>query len=246
MFCPQCGHEHTAERAERVRFCTNCRFPLSGVKELLQADASAPQDESQGRKYFPLRQQDITLGALLMLVGACKAFLLTLAVTPAHNQLTFGLLFAALALAMIQLIAQLTPRQRGLSLGATLLFLATVVAFVAAAATNGMAGLLVAAIALPVILCWLRLTRMVSRFFFAKAEEPEPLHHAPAQLAATGKNGMLAAAVHFAPVVVTARADAGSLAAGLQSRPDPQPVERAAALPSVTENTTELLRSKRQ
>ncbi|MGH9848073.1 MAG: hypothetical protein ACREEM_56030, partial [Blastocatellia bacterium] len=72
MFCPQCGN---GIASDRVRFCTRCSFPISPMKEFLTTEASKGESEEE-KKFYPLRQRDISLGAGLMLVGALKAFLL--------------------------------------------------------------------------------------------------------------------------------------------------------------------------
>lgn len=59
MFCPYCGNEISSER---MRFCTQCSFPLTTVKELVEADAQKCKPDEE-KKNYPLRQQDISLGA---------------------------------------------------------------------------------------------------------------------------------------------------------------------------------------
>jgi hypothetical protein len=51
MFCPHCGNEILSER---VRFCTRCSFPLTTVKELVEAEAAKSKAE-EGKKNCPLR-----------------------------------------------------------------------------------------------------------------------------------------------------------------------------------------------
>ena len=72
MFCPQCGAEIASDR---VRFCTHCRFPIGSMKEFIVTEAAKIEAE-EGKKIYPPRQRDITLGAGLMLVGVFKVFLL--------------------------------------------------------------------------------------------------------------------------------------------------------------------------
>jgi hypothetical protein len=63
MFCPQCGHELSSDR---VRFCTKCRFPIGSIKEFIAMEA-ARQDHGadEEKRFSPLRQIDITVGATL-------------------------------------------------------------------------------------------------------------------------------------------------------------------------------------
>lgn len=67
MFCPQCGHELSSDR---VRFCTKCRFPVGSIKEFTaMEDARREHDADEEKRFSPLRQIDITVGASLMIVG---------------------------------------------------------------------------------------------------------------------------------------------------------------------------------
>jgi len=49
MFCPHCGYEVTSER---VRFCTQCRFPISSLKEFL-ATETAKYEVEEAKRSFP-------------------------------------------------------------------------------------------------------------------------------------------------------------------------------------------------
>ncbi len=161
MYCPRCGHEPN----ESLRFCSRCGFQLDEVKNIL---VSKPEAEP-GAKMLPLRQFDINLGAGLTLVGALKAYFLpSLLSARSAEESLIGLYFLAAGFAIFLLVCHLSPRQRGLSLGATLMFLGSMVA-ASAASFFGIAGLLtVAAILIPLILFWLPLLRGASRFFLEK------------------------------------------------------------------------------
>src|SRR5262245_42673407 len=100
MFCPQCSAEIASDR---VRFCTHCRFPVGSMKEFIAAETSKGADEEQ-QKVYPLRQRDINLGAGLMLIGALKAILASMATHGfKYTEITvlllvLGMLFSALIL----------------------------------------------------------------------------------------------------------------------------------------------------
>src|SRR5262245_23360460 len=117
MFCPLCSNEILSERA---RFCTRCSFPLAPVKELVETEVAKSKAEEEKKKY-PLRQQDISLGAGLMILGLLIS-ILTLFVIPGPDReilpLAFGLFFSATLM-----YSQSSPRYRGLTLGATMIFL---------------------------------------------------------------------------------------------------------------------------
>jgi hypothetical protein len=170
MFCPQCGAEIASDR---VRFCTHCRFPVGSVKEFIVTEVTKSQAEDE-KKHYPLRQRDITLGAGLMLVGALKALFLCLANNGPKVEnagifmFALGLLFSAMLM-----FSQLSPRQRGLTVGATLVFITSLLAIPAGFATDGLGLLLVPAMFLPLILLWTRIMRAFMRIFFDKEVLPE-------------------------------------------------------------------------
>src|SRR5215471_17982009 len=107
MFCPQCGAEIASDR---VRFCTHCRFPVSAMKEFIASETSK-NDAEEEKKFYPLRQRDINLGAGLMLIGALKAILASVATYGFKETdidvflFVLGLLFSA-----VILFSQLSPR----------------------------------------------------------------------------------------------------------------------------------------
>jgi hypothetical protein len=204
MYCPKCGHEIQ----ESVRFCSRCGFDLRQIKESLSSDPSA--------KLLPLRQMDINIGAALVLIGAIKALFFGSAV----GESDFGLVFLAAGFAVFLLISQLSSRFRGLSLGATLMFIGSLIALLS---TNlfGMAGLLVAVILIPLILLWLPLTRAATKFFFEKESNAEESRSSVA-----GKESPAALPAAQTPVNL---------------KPQPMITAEIVPAPSVTENTTKLL-----
>ncbi|HVF89495.1 MAG TPA: hypothetical protein VNH22_05475 [Blastocatellia bacterium] len=119
-----------------------------------------------------LRQMDINIGAGVMLIGALKAALwVSLSSGPRGEAFILGMLVLSVGFAVVLLLSQLSPRQRGLTLGATLMFLGSLVAAVAGG-TLGPAGIaLIAAVLIPLILFWQRFSGIVMRGFFDR-EDP--------------------------------------------------------------------------
>jgi len=233
MFCPQCSAEIASDR---VRFCTHCRFPVGSVKEFIVTEVTKSQAEDE-KKHYPLRQRDITLGAGLMLIGALKALFLGLANHGPKFESAAIFLFALGSLFSAMLMfSQLSPRQRGLTVGATLVFIASLLAIPAGFATDGVGLLLVPAIFLPIILFWAKIVRAFMRIFFDKEALPEKKIYVPPQ-----------PAPHM-PMLV---APSASALPSAQNAPAVEPTtnrmkEAEIVRPfSVTENTTEMLKNKR-
>jgi hypothetical protein len=230
MFCPQCGAEIASDR---VRFCTHCRFPVGAMKEFIATEASKNEAEEE-KKFYPLSQRDITLGAGLMLIGALKAILASMAFHGSRYSEISGFLFVlGLLFSVVILFSQLSPRQRGLTFGATIIFLGSLVGLVAGMAIGATPGMLFAlSISLVVSLFWMRLAQMFMRIFFDKEVAPEKKVSAHPQPA---------------PNLVAAFASALQSA---QDAPDVEPTtnrikEAEMAMPfSVTENTTETLKNR--
>jgi|SRR5215813_5873454 len=193
MFCPQCGNEILSERA---RFCTRCSFPLTTVKELVVTEAAKSNAEEE-KKNYPLRQQDISLGAGLMIIGLIKA-MVVLSALAGHSRdhelfmltLTLGLFFSAALM-----FSQLSPRQRGLTLGATMIFLGSLIGVVAGLVGGGPPALLtIVGICLLISLFWVRLSGAFTRIFFDKElthESPNPPPHQPVFKAANTAQPLL-------------------------------------------------------
>src|SRR5262245_60881665 len=158
MFCPHCGNEILSERA---RFCTRCSFPLTTVKELVVTEAAKSRAEEE-KKNYPLRQQDISLGAGLMIIGLISAIATQLGFAngggPAREllaiTLALGLFFSATLM-----LSQLSPRQRGLTLGATMIFLGSLIGVFAGLAGGGPPALfIIVGISLLISLFWVQLS----------------------------------------------------------------------------------------
>ncbi|HKQ78524.1 MAG TPA: hypothetical protein VJ810_32800 [Blastocatellia bacterium] len=169
MFCPQCSAEIASDR---VRFCTHCRFPVGAMKEFIVTEAAKIEPEEE-KKFYPLRQRDITLGAGLMFLGAIKALLLMRTLTNHDLPAGFGahLFLLSLIFGAFLLFSQLSPRQRGLTTGATLIFLGSVLSWLPALTglwTDPPVLLLIPVLLTPIILFLVKLMRAFMRIFFDK------------------------------------------------------------------------------
>jgi Na+-transporting methylmalonyl-CoA/oxaloacetate decarboxylase gamma subunit len=130
------------------------------------------------------------------------------------------------------LFSQLSPRQRGLTVGATLIFIASLLALLAGFATEGAGVLFVAAVLLPIILLWTRLARAFMRIFFDKEIKPEKNAYVPPQPAIN-------------PVNLSASALPPVRSESVPAPHTNRMKEAGVAEPfSVTENTTEMLKNK--
>jgi hypothetical protein len=208
MFCPGCGQQPASDR---IRYCTSCGFALNKLTDFLSDEVPTNT-----------RQFDITLGAGLMLVGTIKAILLTLAIGGPHwDGATTGLFLLAAFYGVLQMFFQLSPRQKGLSLGATLLFLTSLVALPASYLGDGFGALLVGVVALPLILFWSRLAQAFTKLFFEKKEAGDHTRSLPARSVAV----LQPSPNHIQAEVETQRMKSAAIA---------QPA-------SVTESTTGLL-----
>lgn len=161
MHCPQCGQQPPAEQ---TRFCTHCGFALGGLKDFM----------TTGLQPGSARQRDITLGAGLMLVGIIKASLLGLPFGGPTDHIAISAFGASAFFGLLQLFFQLSPRQKGLSLGATLMFLAGLAAFLAAIPTEGFGAIAIAVVAIPMILFWQKLAAGFRKTFFDKTDITTP------------------------------------------------------------------------
>jgi hypothetical protein len=225
MFCPQCGAEIASDR---VRFCTHCRFPVGSMKEFIVTEAAKIEAE-EGKKFYPLRQRDITLGAGLMLIGGLKALFLAISNHGSTTEDIMIFLFALGSLfSALLMFSQLSPRQRGLTIGATLMFIGSLLALPAGFATGGVGLLFVAAIFLPIILLWAKITRAFMRIFFDKEVLPEKKVSQPALNPAAASAPALPSAQNSSDVELTTN----------------RMKEAEIVVPlSVTENTTKTLTS---
>jgi hypothetical protein len=210
MFCPGCGQQPASDR---IRYCTHCGFALKQLTDFLSNEAPPTTT----------RQFDITLGAGLMLVGTLKMalFALTTGDTIWGEAWAVGLLLLGLFYGVLQLFFLLSPRQRGLSLGATLMFLSSLAVLPVTAVFHGLGAILVGVVAIPLILFWSRLAQAFYKLFFEKKEPAVESHRLPTQPPAI-----------LEPVKSVTQAEVETQRM--------KPVGVASAL-SITENTTGLL-----
>jgi hypothetical protein len=128
-------------------------------------------DIAEEKRFSPLRQIDITVGALLMIVGVIISLITALAL---NNKWLFAgaatfLSMLGSVFGLILLVLKSSPRRRGLNMGAALVFICSLIATIFAQQTEGMSFLIIAAIAIPVILMWAR----IARFFFDFDTKPQ-------------------------------------------------------------------------
>jgi hypothetical protein len=224
MFCPHCGYEVTSER---VRFCTQCRFPISSLKEFL-ATERAKYDSEEAKQSFPLRQLDINVGAALMIVSVIIS--LTIAINTGKwyfEGLTFFALVYGSLFCLFLVFSRFTPRRRGLTIGAILVSIANLTATIFADMTEGISFLIVALIVIPLILLWTRIVR----FFF-----DVDTRHAGSELNAAApffNAAGISAGYALPQAQIPATADLNTQ----QVKKEEEDVRF-----SVTENTTELLK----
>jgi len=143
MFCPKCGQQVF----NQVRFCTGCGFRLTTVRQLLgDGDES---DEAKSLDHpLRLRRKDLNLGAAAMYLGTLLALFVAVFYGGAHQQGSLEGLFAmssaviwdfltnAAVLALLLVGFRFSTRQRDLSLGATLLFICSILTGFAVPALN--------------------------------------------------------------------------------------------------------------
>jgi len=230
MFCPQCSAEIASDR---VRFCTHCRFPVGLMKEFIATETSK-NDAEEEKKFYPLRQRDINLGAGLMLIGALKSILASMASSGSRDHEIAVFLFAlGLLFSAVIMLSQMSPRQRGLTLGATIIFAGSLLGILAGLAGGAFPGMFFGiSVSLVVSLLWTRLARVFMRIFFDKDVAPEKK-----------------ASSNTTPALNLAAASASALPSA-QNAPDVEPTtnrmkEAEIAIPfSVSENTTRTLKSE--
>lgn len=223
MYCPKCGYQ---QPSDAFRFCSRCGLQLGSVKELIApGDATSTGEPRPQSGLSPLRQIDINIGAGVMLFGAIKSALIaSLSRGPGDESIILGLLAFSAGFAVLLLIFQLSPRQRGLTLGATLMFVGSLVAAVASG-PFGLAGIAaVAAFLIPLVLFWRCLSGAFMREFFDQK---------PAT--AKGEAGLPG----DKPVLIEAAPVQGVYNAPVRAGDTDSELKLSAS--SVTENTTELL-----
>lgn len=221
MYCPKCRHQ---QATDNVRYCSRCGFQLDHVRELLASeDAGEPAVSLEDVRRGRLRQVDILIGAAFMLIGAIKAVIVfDWFMGPGNNDILIGLFTFCFGFAIFLLFVQLSHRQRGLTLGATLMFLGALAALPMTEIFGGESVILLAAILFPLIILWTRLARLFMRIFFGAEERAERI--APS-LPGQAIDKSLMPAAYSISVAGSKRVTTSDLA---------QP-------PSVTEDTTSLL-----
>jgi len=175
MFCPQCSNEILSERA---RFCTRCSFPLATVKELVETEAAKSRAEEE-KKDYPLRQLDISLGSGLMIIGLIIAEVAKAYFRGGYEHepfvltLTLGMFFSG-----VLMFSRLSPRQSGLTLGATIIFLGSLIGIRVGLAFEQFPALLtIVGIFLLISLFWVPLSGALTRLYSDK----EPVRVSPNQ-----------------------------------------------------------------
>jgi len=181
MFCPLCSNEILSEQS---RFCTRCSFPLSKVKEVVETEVAKSKAEEEKKKY-PLRQKDISLGAGLMILGLIVSILINMfpfwrgVLGSLVITIALGLFFSATLM-----FSQSSPRHRGLTVGATMIFIGYLIGTVVGLAS----GIAPAWTTLPIVgifflisLFWARLLGVFSRLFFDTESVRESPNHTSLQ-----------------------------------------------------------------
>ncbi len=187
MFCPHCSNEILSERAQ---FCTRCSFPLAKLKELVETEAAKSKAE-EGKTNYPLRQLDVSLGAGLMIIGLIQAILVMMigflggegrTHEPFVITLALGVFFSAMLM-----LSQLSPRHRGLTVGATMIFLGSLIGIAVGLAAGSpgtppaMFLFAIVGIFLLISSFWVRLSSAFTRLFSDKEPVRESPNHAPLQ-----------------------------------------------------------------
>ena len=144
MYCPRCGHQALSDE---LRFCSYCGLKLLVVKAAIaeSEDLTAPETKaltSETQKTQQSRQRDINLGVILMFGGVLLSAFVAgtngLGLGRQKGALLLGVFYFSLIIfskPITKLIRKLlswqdegnvTGSQKGLGLGATLMFLSTV------------------------------------------------------------------------------------------------------------------------
>lgn len=229
FYCPRCGHQ---QASESQKFCRNCGTQVDSIHKLLHPD---PQEEPA---LIPnedqLRQRDINLGSVLMLIVVIKAIaFLEFPPLVAVDPYFFSLAFLSLGLGILLLLSQLTYRRRGLTVGATLTFMMALAGLI----ESLFLGIeIIPFLAVPgifITFTWCRLVSVVRQFFSHQTVIDTPTQsqryatreHLPVGQASLPPGDNLNAVDDFGPL----------------------PTRQAVGQPaSVTEGTTELLKNQSQ
>ncbi len=140
---------------------------VDSIHKLLHTDSQ--QESGLILDEDPLRQRDINLGAVLMLIVVIKAVaFLEFPPLPAVDPYFFSLAFLSLGLGILLLLSQLTYRRRGLTVGATLTFMMALAGLI----ESLFLGIeIIPFLAVPGILItftWCRLIALIRQFFGAQ------------------------------------------------------------------------------
>ncbi|HEX4946886.1 MAG TPA: zinc ribbon domain-containing protein [Blastocatellia bacterium] len=132
MFCPKCG----TAISEKLNYCRSCGFRLSTITQLVENDGQPVEDpNAKPLDSLQLNRKDLNLGAGLMYFGTLLALFVGVFFGGAHSQdgldamfalplaiiwylLTNAAVFGALLLGL-----RFSSRQKDMSLGATLMFI---------------------------------------------------------------------------------------------------------------------------
>jgi hypothetical protein len=154
------------------------------VKEFVETEVAKSKAEEEKRKY-PLRQIDISLGAGLMIIGLIQAIIVSPVLLGGGEHeffwtaLALGLFFSATLM-----YSQSSPRHRGLTFGATMIFLGYLIGMAVGLVSGVAPGwpmFTLVGIFLLISLFWARLLGVFSRLFFDKEPVRESPNHAPLQ-----------------------------------------------------------------
>lgn len=243
MFCPKCSQ---AQVSEKERFCKRCGCRLDLVKELIDEDVLANREASSLRR-LP-GQRDISIGALLMFIGGVVGILWGyLNPGPDTDVLPQVFLLLGFTLGFILLLfqpllgglrslfsetkvssAQIALQRDGINLGAILMFVGILKAWVLATVINDASQrppLILAMMALMLLLLFVvrPLVQGVYKLFFKTSSTEELTQDELLEPDATRE--LLPANSIPAQSWISSRPQSGDM------------VQR----PSVTEKTTDLL-----
>ena len=229
FYCPRCGHQQVSESQ---KFCRNCGIQVDGIHKLLQTDSQ--EEPKLIPSEDPLRQRDINLGSVLMLIVVIKAIaFLKFPPLATVDPYFFSLAFLSLGLGILLLLSQFTHRRRGLTVGATLTFMMALAGLIESLFLGIEFIPFLAVPGLLITFTWCRLISLIRQFFSAQ----------PA-IDTTNQSQRYATREHL-PVGQASLPPGENLNAvdNLWSASSPQALRQS---PSVTEGTTELLNNQSQ
>lgn len=135
MFCPKCG----TAISEKLNYCRSCGFRLVTITQLVENDGQ-PVEDPNAKPLDPLQlnRKDLNLGAGLMYLGTLLALFVGVFFGGAHSQDALDAMFAlpsaiiwyfltnAAVFGALFLGLRFSSRQKDMSLGATLMFMLSV------------------------------------------------------------------------------------------------------------------------